>query len=360
MYQRDPVVGPARCAGSPKLRYCLLLLALSAGCEKNHSCRPGTLLLDLAIGSAGAGADGLRVDVQTASGALHDRVGYGGQSTFGLEVEFPGGYPAGQSVVVTVTAQQGTNDLASGTVSARLDGGCARLPVTFGSIADLAIPPPCAHVTGDFSQPLDTASWVLLKDAHEDTAKARVTLNDANTSDAGALFYLPPVTMGGLDATFDLYMGSGSDGVALLLTPQRPLMLPNSALGAGVGYQGIPGWAIEFDTYHNADRGDPDNNHIGFMRADDGEHVLVMPSPVDLACNCTHKVHARLTTTHVRVEVDGLLGLDGDLPGDLDDGGVPMLAGTWTLGFTAAAGGAAAAHGIGGLTLSVGQPGSCF
>jgi lectin family protein len=338
----------------------VLLLALLAGCSRTEPCRPGTLFLDLTMGGVATGADGLSIDVQTATGVLHDHVAYSGQSSFGLEVAFPGGYPSGQSVTVTVTAQTGTTDLASGMAIARLDHGCARLPVALGTITDLGSPPPCVHISGDFSQDPDPASWVLVGDAHADTANQRVALTDNRTDQQGALFYIPLVTMGGLDASFSLYMGSGSDGAALILTPSRPLSLPITAGAAGLGYDGLPGWAIEFDTYKNPDHGDADANHIAFMRAVDGVHLLAMPSPVSLPCDCARQVHLQLTSTHVHVDIDNMLGLDGDLPAQPGDGGVPMLAGAWTLGFTASAGGASAAHGIGKLDVAIGTPGSCF
>src|SRR4051794_30428363 len=103
----DLDAGPARSAGAAIFSVGSLLLLLLAGCHNELSCRPGTLFLELDAGNRAVGADGLLVEVQTAAGVRRDRVAYAGQSTFTLEVAFVNGYPANQSVTVTVTAQQG-------------------------------------------------------------------------------------------------------------------------------------------------------------------------------------------------------------------------------------------------------------
>ena len=94
------------------------------------------------------------------------------------------------------------------------------------------------------------------------------------------------------------------------------------------------------------------------MRASDGKHLVVAHSTLTLACECSRQVHVKLTQTHVHVDVDGLAVLDGDLPND--GGGVPQIAGSWILGWTAAAGGAAAMHTVSDINVAAGAPGSCF
>jgi hypothetical protein len=112
-------------------RAALLCLGLLAGCHPVRPCADGTLLLDLTLAMSAASADRIRVDAVVGGGEmLHSEVPYAGQPSGTLALDFPGGYPAGQSIALTVTASNGTLPLASGTASTTLSGSCARLAVT--------------------------------------------------------------------------------------------------------------------------------------------------------------------------------------------------------------------------------------
>jgi hypothetical protein len=332
-----------------------LLVALLAGaCHEHEPCRAGTLFLDLTVAGVIAGANGLLVEVQAGATVLRDRVPYAGQSPVGLEVRFPNGYPSGQSITVTVTVQAGSTELARGSTTARLSGACARLPIALA-------PPTCTHVAASFAQ-APAAPWTTRWNAAFNAGRQEVSLTDGATAgEIGGLFYATAIDVPAFDARFDVFMGDGSDGIALLFTPELPIAYPTDATAAGIGYQGFVGWAIELDTYRNNDRGDLDGNHVGLMRAPDGLHMLARTAPVTLGCNCVLQTHARLTGGHILVEIDGLTAFDSDIPGLVGDGGAPpSLTGTWIVGLTSANGGSATAHGVRSFTLDAGAPGSCF
>jgi hypothetical protein len=112
----------------------LLCLALLAGCHPVRTCADGTLLLDLTLGSVAASADRIRVDAVVGGQTLHSEVPYTGQPSGSLALDFPRGYPAGQSIALTVTAANGATPLASGSASGTLSGSCARLAIALTGV----------------------------------------------------------------------------------------------------------------------------------------------------------------------------------------------------------------------------------
>jgi hypothetical protein len=107
----------------------LLFLALS-GCQSVRPCADGTLFLDLTVGGATTGATELRVDATIGTMTLHSSVPYAGQTSGGVALDFPGGYPADQLATVTVIAVQGTMVLAQGSASTTLGAHCTKLSLT--------------------------------------------------------------------------------------------------------------------------------------------------------------------------------------------------------------------------------------
>ncbi|MGZ3438101.1 MAG: hypothetical protein ACXVDD_01210, partial [Polyangia bacterium] len=107
---------------------------LAAGCHSTARCRAGTLFVDLA---GAAGADQLLVVVNVGDQTLAGDQPYSGQS--GIEIDFPGGYPKGQTIEVTVTTRQGAIDLASGSVSSTLSAACERLSISLVSLVEAGV-----------------------------------------------------------------------------------------------------------------------------------------------------------------------------------------------------------------------------
>ncbi len=111
----------------------LLVVALSIACSKSESCRPGTLFLSVNLGPY-IQADTIDVDVTVTGGTTSHGVvtlKAGSESSGGVEVEFPGGYPAGETVSVTLTLLAGTTELAEQTTTVTLLAGCTSRSVDF-------------------------------------------------------------------------------------------------------------------------------------------------------------------------------------------------------------------------------------
>jgi hypothetical protein len=108
--------------------------------------------------------------------------------------------------------------------------------------------------------------------------------------------------------------------------------------GVTLGYRGMSGVAVELDTYRNGS--EPNVEHVGFMRASDGEHIVYEDPPVMLDCDCVRTVDVWLRPGRVRVDVDGQSALDETIaPGDFTPG-------SYYLGFTASTGGQNNRHAV--------------
>ncbi|HEY2743376.1 MAG TPA: hypothetical protein VGL86_02080, partial [Polyangia bacterium] len=100
-------------------------------------CRDGTLLVALTLEGAAASADSLEVSVTIGDGTpITHTVSTAGHDGGNLEIEFPSGYPSGQSVVVSIAALSGGTVVGSDTAPAvSLGGKCQRVDLTIsGSI----------------------------------------------------------------------------------------------------------------------------------------------------------------------------------------------------------------------------------
>jgi hypothetical protein len=129
---------------APSIRCAMLLLAtgaLATACSKVESCRPGTLFLTVELGPYYATADRLDVDVTleaagdaAASAPKHTELTLKpGSRSGGVEVQFPDGYEAGRTAMITLTLFSGGSSLAGRLVTPVLPPGCGVvMTVDFG------------------------------------------------------------------------------------------------------------------------------------------------------------------------------------------------------------------------------------
>jgi hypothetical protein len=113
----------------------LAALALGAtGCGSTNACKSGTLLVTLTFDPATAAATQLVVDVSSpgTSSRQHQLDHQAGMTTGTLEIDFPDGYVAGQTVQITVTASTSGAAIGSATGSVTLASGCSTLTLHFG------------------------------------------------------------------------------------------------------------------------------------------------------------------------------------------------------------------------------------
>lgn len=121
----------------------LLLVPLAAGCG-TRACNDNTLLVDVTL-DAPAVPDALDVTVAFEGQTLHATISHTQTESKGtVEVQFPGGYPRGKTLTVTIAALRNGERIASGSGVIGLSASCERMSLTVssssgdGGVADLA------------------------------------------------------------------------------------------------------------------------------------------------------------------------------------------------------------------------------
>jgi hypothetical protein len=114
----------------------LLLGVFLCGCGVNQ-CKQGTLLVNVELSGSAAQADLLNVEVVVgAAGEVKTNLDHeAGVADGTIEIDFPSGYPAGQTVTVTVTATRGGQPVGRSLAIALLNPGCDVTSVSIGDPA---------------------------------------------------------------------------------------------------------------------------------------------------------------------------------------------------------------------------------
>ena len=171
----------------------------------------------------------------------------------------------------------------------------------------------------------------------------------AGSYQAGSTFWPYAVPTSSMDIRFNLTItdttSPGGDGAALVFGDPNAGATPTSlgSNGGGLGYAGIAGPAIGFDTYQNA--GDPCPNFVGVADHGIGSRVYY---PYN-ACqapqfrNATRAIHVTERSGRLRIEVDGIAMIDVAQP-------LPPQA---LLGFTASDGDQISKQAISDLTVGL-------
>jgi hypothetical protein len=171
---------------------------------------------------------------------------------------------------------------------------------------------------------------------------AEAVLTPATNDAAGSAFYSQTVATNGMSATFTLRMngGNGADGATFaLLDPALASAGPQSigARGGGVGFAGLPGVAVTFNTYPS--NGVTSYNWVGIGTSTAGGALTLAASSTAIPAlrTGTHVMNVKITGTTITLTVDGTTVLTKN---------VPSLPATAIAGFTAANGGKNDVHAI--------------
>jgi hypothetical protein len=113
--------------------FCMLVATFIVACTQHLPCRDGTIFVEIETHAA-SGSDQLRIDVRVGSQILRGMHAYAGQPSTSVEVDFPNGYPVGQSVSVTITALDGPSEVAQGTAVAIMNASCSHLSIALSPL----------------------------------------------------------------------------------------------------------------------------------------------------------------------------------------------------------------------------------
>lgn len=108
----------------------LLAAFLIAACS-SPPCKPGTLFVTVGLG--GASADRLDVSVSIEGGPAKTSSVPVSSSSGTLEIDFPGGYPAGKNVSISVTGLRSGVVIGSGYADLTAPSGCGTAQIEVGA-----------------------------------------------------------------------------------------------------------------------------------------------------------------------------------------------------------------------------------
>jgi hypothetical protein len=169
----------------------------------------------------------------------------------------------------------------------------------------------------------------------------------AVSNSAGSAFFTTPLESRHLIVEFDQTIGSGTGADGQTLTFADASKAATTALGVqggGLGFSGIPGLAVAFDTYKGT--GAPSNNFVGIT---EGPTSTTVPDVMHWLATVTPTASLR-ATHHVKVEV-----LNGAVSVFIDS--TKVLSATETLpakvllGFTGGTGGANDIHEVANVVV---------
>ncbi|GAA2769529.1 Ig-like domain-containing protein [Streptomyces showdoensis] len=172
-------------------------------------------------------------------------------------------------------------------------------------------------------------------------------LTQATPGRSGTAVWPVPVLTDGLKASFTTVIGGGdgADGLSFaLLDPARTTPSALGTGGGGLGFSGLPGVAVTFDTYDNG-AADPSANFVGIATTGSGD-ALTYASTTTNVPNLRaggHTVAVAVTGTTLTVSVDGTQRLSTT---------VASLPPSAFLAFTGATGGKTDIHAVRRATLT--------
>ncbi len=203
---------------------------------------------------------------------------------------------------------------------------------------------------GTGSVPAPGAAW-----SHNGNASISggvIHLTAASSWQVGSSFFTTPLESRHLTIEYEqtINSGSGADGLTLTFADaSKTTSASIGAAGGGLGFSGLSGIAVAFDTYKNAVN--PSNNFVGITN---GPKTSGEPYLLNWLTTSTSIPALRTATRHVKVEL-----LNGTLSVWVE--GTRALSSTVTvapkvlLGFTGATGGSTDVHQVANVSVS-GEP----
>ncbi len=191
-----------------------------------------------------------------------------------------------------------------------------------------ATPTPSPSPTATALPGLADSGWQVRGSATK-TAQAATLTAAGQQFVAGSLVYATAKPSDGIEVAFDVYLGGGTGGdgqTLVFIDPSSTARI--GAAGGGLGYTGLTGTALTFDTHQNGN--DPSGSFVGVATGGSGDTLTYAATAnVTGLRNATRHVVAQLSGGRLVVRLDGATVLDVAV----------SLPPTVLIGFTAGAGG---------------------
>lgn len=223
-------------------------------------------------------------------------------SAFTANTAIPEGtsIPAGDSITATVLFTPTTAGAATGSWIINGNDGLGERAIGFTGTG-LAFGTPTA------------GGWQLNGSAAASATNLILTHNASYL--AGSAFWPALVETQDLKVSYDMTIdqGQGADGMTFTFGDPQDGATPSSlgSYGNGLGFAGIGGIAVTFDTYKRL-ANEPSSNFIGIAARSSGEqlnYVATTTAALPAMVNATHHVDITYTGGNLKVDLDGITRL---------------------------------------------------
>ena len=206
----------------------------------------------------------------------------------------------GGSINVTASFSPTSATGSTGSISFTTTGGNATVALSGTGVTPTGNPVPA---------PWSGTGWSVNGHALVSGSSVVLTPNAANR--AGSALTTGTYAFNGLQAAFDLTIdqGTGADGACFAMVPSATAATAVGTFGGGLGWSGMGGTAVCFDTYKNT-TAEPSSNFVG-IRTSSG--YVATSSSIPALRNATVHVDVSVTGTTLAVKVNGVQVLTGSL-----------------------------------------------
>ena len=241
---------------------------------------------------------------------------------------------AGSSIPVSVSYAPSAATTSNGSLSFTTNGGNASVTLSGTGVA------PAGAVV--LPSPTSGSGWSINGNASASAAGLVLTPNAA--SQAGTAVTTSTYRFDGMKAAFDLTIdqGNGADGACFAMVPSGTAATAVGSVGGGLGWIGMGGTAVCFDTYKNS-TSEPSANFVA-IRTNSG--IVASSSSIPALRNTTTHVDIAVTGTSIAVKLNGVQVLTGTL----------STAGIGRVAFTGGTGGVTDRHLVTNASVTAAAP----
>ncbi len=195
-------------------------------------------------------------------------------------------------------------------------------------VVTLAATDTCGNVTtadvvvcqneGYLADNLDLATWNFEGTAQWDSTNSWVELTGPYTNQSGTAFQTAStVDASNVQVDFDFFAsgGTGADGLSVTAIDSTRMTSFVGTSGGGLGYQGLPGWSIEVDTWYNGEHNDPTSeDHLSVHFDGNVNSPAVWATLPEMEDGNWHRMSVSVSGSWMTVSIDGVVYIDQDVP----------------------------------------------
>jgi hypothetical protein len=184
----------------------------------------------------------------------------------------------------------------------------------------------CQDASTSYS-PFDLQGWHYSGSTTYDLTHGWLQITNTGMAQSGSAFQTSKMVGGdSVDISFQFYCsdGTGADGFALVALDASRFSSYTGADGCGMGFgadaqcspgTGLPGWAVEVDTYYNAEVDQTQDIHTAFAFDGNLRTEPIWAALPNIRDSKWHDMVVNVNAPHVKVTIDGAVYLDKDVTG---------------------------------------------